>query len=182
MKTSIRPAMSFLTVLAATSILPNFGNPAPQGPPEIEMNEGVFFVRWEGVPDRTYFVRTSSDMQDWDFIPEIEHGEGDFHYGFESTGDRFFVDVVAVDQPLLANGQPTTPEEADFDGDGLPSFYELLNGLNPLDRETVDGIADGSGDREMDGRIDHTETGGSPASHPSRVDNPKVKLSVEVMQ
>lgn len=103
MKTSIRPAMSFLTVLAATSILPNFGNPAPQGPPEIEMNEGVFFVRWEGVPDRTYFVRTSSDMQDWDFIPEIEHGEGDFHYGFESTGDRFLSMLL----PLISRSLPT---------------------------------------------------------------------------
>ena len=170
------------SILALVASQPNFGE-TPQGNPAGAMVGDAFLFQWEGVSGRTYFVRTSSDMQDWDFIPEIEHGEGNFHYGFESTNDTLFVQLVYTDTSALVDGE-VNPEEADFDGDGLPSLHELLNGLNPLDSETVDGILDGDADREMDGRLDGAELS-YPAplgpSHPSRVDNPKVKLAVQVL-
>lgn len=181
MKTaSRRLALLCLAMLVTASILPNFGSPiSSQEKPETELAGDVLFFRWNGEPDLTYFVRTSSNMHDWDFIPEIEHGEGDFYYGFEATNDNLFVQLLYTNDSALIDGE-VNPEEVDFDGDGLPSLYELLNGFNPLDSQTVDGIADGSGDIEMDGRIDNLEMGGTPSSHPSRIDNPKVQLRVEV--
>lgn len=180
MKARLRTIALCLSALAVATVLPNFGNPVPRENVETNVVGEAFFVRWDGVPDRTYFVRTSSDLKEWTFLPEIEHGDEFFQYGFESSNPTLFVDVLYTDGSALVDGE-LNPEEADFDGDGLPSLYELLNGLNPLNAHTIEGIPDGHTDLELDGRIDRFESTADPKSHPSRIDNPKVRLSVQVL-
>lgn len=169
--------------VAVFSTQSNFALAPDQVDPTFKpLGDGGSF-QWDGVSARTYFIQTSSDSQDWSYLPEIDYGDSQFHYGFETSESKFFLRIRFTDVAPMVDGE-VNPEDFDFDGDGLPSLYELLHGLDPFDPTSgPSGLLDGDADREMDGRIDGTEmTYPLPLgpSHPSKVDNPKVKLVVEV--
>lgn len=172
------PLVAAVLIVGASQ--PHFGQSSDSENLSTEVIGQGVLLHWQGIAGRTYFVRTSSDLRDWGFIPEIEHGEDHFQYGFETSQSRLLFEVLYTDKSAIVDGE-LNPEEADFDDDGLPSLYELMNDLNPLDSQTVEGVPDGQTDREQDGRIDNPETGAIPPSHPSRVDNPKVQLAAEVL-
>jgi len=149
-----------------------------QPAPHIENVSNGHSFQWTGVPRHTYFIQHSNNLGnqvgDWTFFPVIESGGGDFDYGFVTSSSRLFLRLKYTDIPT------NDPANADFDGDGLGSLFELLNGLDPLMLDTDgDGTPDGAADREGDGTLDGFEaaTGRDPAIK----DHPTVGLGVNII-
>jgi hypothetical protein len=106
---------------------------------EHDSENGIFRFKWFGKSGRTYFIQHSENlMQPWLYVPIIESGDESIReWGFTSTGDRFFLRLKYSDIPT------TDPAGADFDGDGVPSLWELQHGLDPL---AVDSATDADQD------------------------------------
>ncbi|MDP6810988.1 MAG: S8 family serine peptidase [Kiritimatiellia bacterium] len=68
---------------------------------------------------------------------------------------------------------PGAGAQDDADGDGLPDWWEIANGLNPFDSDTDgDGIPDGSEDGDLDGLVNWTEyRAGTDPDDPDSDDN-----------
>ncbi len=131
-------------------------------------------LKWLSVPGRTYLLQVSDDLQTWVYLPIVESGNGNtITYWIEKfENGKIFA-------RLIHNDYFSDPDQADFDGDGLSSKYEFLIGTDPMKIDTDnDGVNDGAGDYDEDGRADGTETSSTPASIPGVKDNPKVKLSI----
>lgn len=143
-------------------------------PPTLVATPAGHSLQWTGAPGHAFFIQYSTDLIDWSFFPEIEHGEGIFDYGFTTSSDRFFL-------RLKYTGIPTDdPSNKDFDGDGLGSLYEVTHNLDPFKLDTDgNGTPDGNADRDDDGTYDGGEV--SAARDPFVKDHPAVKLSVSVI-
>ena len=93
-----------------------------------------FLFSWTGQADRTYFVQLSTDLMEWEYVPIIETGDGALvEWGFETASDRVFLRLAY--KPFTV----PDPGDADFDGDGLSNWDEILRGTDPLAAADLDG-------------------------------------------
>lgn len=90
---------------------------------------GSWNADWEGVAGRTYFLQCGTNLESWQFAPIIEFGTGAKSHGIICSGPELFLRLVYADDPTVTN--VTEAGWADPDGDGLPSSWELANGMNP---------------------------------------------------
>ncbi len=103
---------------------------------------GVATSDWAGVPKRTYFYQSSSDLINWTFAPWMAFGVGGHHYEMATpTMKKLFVRLQYVDDSAVTTLQQA--QNADFDGDGIPNLYEVATLLShPLDKNSAGGDAD----------------------------------------
>ena len=88
---------------------------------------------WWGQPGRTYFIQHSDDLSAWEYLPLIESGtHSALAWGFTSTASKFFLRLRSADIPT------TDPFTADFDGDKVSNYDELLQGTDPLSAADTD--------------------------------------------
>ena len=145
----------------------------------------TYTFSWWGRAGRTYFIQHSEDLHIWEYLPVIEPGAGQtIEWGFTSSAARFFLRLRYSDIPT------SDPFAADFDGDGVGNYAELLQGTDPLDSvdtdgdglpdwwELLHGTNPNSNDSDGDGVSDSQEF----VLHrdPLIKDNPLVKLQVSI--
>ena len=88
---------------------------------------GSYDFSWWGQPGRTYFIQHSDNLSAWEYLPLIESGTDALRaWGFTSTASKFFLRLRFSD---IATSDPFT---ADFDGDKVGNYDELLFGTDPL--------------------------------------------------
>ena len=88
---------------------------------------GDMTYQWWGKSGRTYFIQSSEDLMDWTYIPIIEPGIDDWvEWGFSFTADSIFLRLKFSDIPT------TNPDTADFDGDNIGNWAELLQETDPF--------------------------------------------------
>ena len=96
---------------------------------EAGVTDDTLTLSWFGRAGQTYFMLTSDDLVTWTSLPLVEVGADEpLEYTF-TLPDGFvkrFWRLAVTDQTA------TDPQAADFDGDGLPTWWELQHGLNPL--------------------------------------------------
>lgn len=121
-------------------------DPAPQTPPSLApAAAGTWDISWDGVPGRTYFLQFSLDLVTWTYAPVVEFGSSPSPYGADVQGaDRFFVRLRYADADWVATKGEA--EDADFDGDGIPNWFEVENLFSdPLDGGSAGGDSDADG-------------------------------------
>lgn len=82
-------------------------------------------LQWGGSEKQTYFIQTSSDLLNWDFLPVIKTGaNASLQYALadQQGAQRLFVRVMSTQ--LLADNAYT----ADFDADGITNWEEIRPG------------------------------------------------------
>lgn len=96
----------------------------------------IYTLSWWGTAGWTYFIQESDDLVNWSWVPVIESGNNAvIEWGFTSNASRLFFRIVA-------NNTPTSdPSTADFDGDGISNWAELLAGSSPLDYYSQPGTS-----------------------------------------
>lgn len=135
---------AFVVLLSALLLSNAIITARAQGPSD--SNEGsrliwdntnsIYRFSWWGRSGRTYFIQHSDDLTQWIYVPVIEPGtDAVKEWGFTSTGGKFFLRLKISDQTA------TDPNSADFDGDGVSNYDELLQGTDPL--SSVDSDNDG---------------------------------------
>ena len=82
---------------------------------------------WWGRAGRTYFIQESSDLFSWTYAPMIDSGGEDvLIWSFDHVAARSFRRLRYSDIPT------DNPFYADFDGDKVGNYFELVNGTDPL--------------------------------------------------
>ncbi len=93
----------------------------------------IWRFQWWGRAGRTYFIQHTEDLVNWNWVPVIESGDDSVkEWGFTSNADRLFLRLRYTDIPT------TDPENDDFDGDGVPNIFEIMNGFNPFGTTDAD--------------------------------------------
>lgn len=133
-----------LLILAAT----NLSNADPEPQPQISFTEGAggsWNTDWSGVALRTYFIEWSLDLENWHYAPLVEFGTGLKSFGINTQGEeKFFVRLHYVDDTGVTTLQQA--RDADFDNDGIPNYYEVVNLFSdPLDKDSAGGDSDTDG-------------------------------------
>lgn len=104
---------------------------------------GDFALTWWGKAGRTYFVRQSSDMVSWQYLPLAETGvEAVSGMNFSLSAPRQFWHLVYTDIPVPTGLNAWT---SDFDGDGVSNHDEVFATVatDPFLRDTDwDGFTD----------------------------------------
>ena len=119
----------FNTVMAQTATAPNEGSRLTHG-----STPGSYDFSWWGQPGRTYFMQHSDNLSAWEYLPLIDSGaNGSLSRGFTSTSAKFFLRLRTSDIPT------SDPFNADFDGDKVGNWDELLQGTDPLSAADTDG-------------------------------------------
>ena len=140
----------------------------PVRPRYSRLAAGTGAFDWEGGAARTDFVQWADTLGDWRYLPLLRHGDTPNSIGVSSDTPSFFLRVYHTDQAIP---EGLTAETADFDNDGFTNLYEVLNGRDPMEPETVsDGDADGAADA-----IEQVL-----GTDPAHEDHPVVELSVTV--
>jgi hypothetical protein len=133
-------------------------------------------LNWQSVPDRAYFVQTSTDLIGWSYLPLIKLGtDGTMGLGFDSNAEKLFFRLKYSD----ALPYDEDPNEYDFDGDKISNLDELNKGTDPFsnqdlngngipdDWELFHGITDASSDSDFDGlsALEEYQAGSSPKDY-----------------
>jgi len=107
----------------------NEGQSLSEGPVAGDMT-----YEWWGKSGRTYFIQSSEDLMDWTYIPIIEAGIDDWvEWGFSFTADSIFLRLKFSDIPTI------NPDTADFDGDDISNWDELLQESDPFGTLDLNG-------------------------------------------
>ncbi len=101
-------------------------------------------VSWWGIEDHAYFIMTSDDLINWQYINIIFVGqdaiEDSFNFTLSSTDKSAFFKLQYTDQPV---SNPAAVGDLDFDGDSLTNQTELDNNADPFAQDTDgDGLRD----------------------------------------
>lgn len=125
-------------LLAGLAWVPANETPQPQVSFSLGSSNSLQF-EWQGVIERTYFAQWSTNLERWDYLPDIEHGTGLKLSACMSTSPKHFIRLHFSDIPTA------DPETADFDLDGLGNRVELNLGTDPLAADSDrDGLGDGA--------------------------------------
>ncbi|MGB0992286.1 MAG: hypothetical protein ACPG32_07425, partial [Akkermansiaceae bacterium] len=115
-------------------------------------------LSWTCQSGETYFLQYSTNLTDWGYFADIEHGSGTCNYYFSSPEEKFFVRIIAANYPIPAG---LTAETADFDNDGISNIDEIRaggTGTDPLQWDTDgDGQSDYIQDQNLNGVADGWE-------------------------
>lgn len=125
----------------ASSTAPNEGLRIVRNPVS-----GNVVLRWWGREGRAYCVQRSEDLAKWEYFPTIETGYDRtirWVFGPDDLASKFFIRLVH------AESTSTSPETADFDGDGVVNLVELQRGQDPFK-------ADSDGDGHPDTGAEQT--------------------------
>lgn len=145
MKSRLSPILAAITATVTVASLR--ANDPPQQPHVAftEGSGGTWNADWEGVDNRTYFTQRSLDLVNWQFLPVLEYGAGLKGVGFSNEGaSKYFFRLVYIDADWVTSEQEA--RNADFDGDGIPNWFEVeVLGSNPLDRDSAGGDSDSDG-------------------------------------
>jgi YD repeat-containing protein len=108
-------------------------------------SSGTWNADWNGVASRTYFVQGSIDLVHWDYLPVLEYGSGLKGAGIDTgSAAKYFIRLKFVDEAWVSTEQQA--RDADFDGDGIPNYYEVEQlGSDPLDKNSAGGDTDHDG-------------------------------------
>lgn len=123
-----------------------YADPVPQSQVSFTAGSGsTWNLDWIGVPGRTYFAQESVDLVNWEYLPVLEFGTGMKGAGIKNTGaPKYFYRLRYVDEALVTTEQQA--RDADFDGDGIPNWFEVEDvGSDPLDRNSAGGDVGGNG-------------------------------------
>lgn len=128
-------------IIAASGMI--WATPGPQQ--QVSFTEGAggtWNADWSGVSARTYFLQWSLDLVNWHYAPLVEFGAGLKSFGVNTQGEsKFFLRLRYVDDTAVTD--LSEAREADFDNDGIPSWYEVeVLGTDPLDRHSAGGDSD----------------------------------------
>lgn len=96
-------------------------------------------------PNRTFFAQGSVDLENWLYLPVIEFGTGLKGAGIDSGGaPKYFFRLISSDYEWVTNLQEA--RDADFDGDGIPNWFEInILGTDPLDKDSNGGDSNSNG-------------------------------------
>ena len=117
----------------------------------------IWKAEWPSTNGRTYFIKVSADMIEWEYLDWIEQGDGttmEQELMFPPAIDpdeRVFLKLRWSDVPVPTVNDPNTPEDetdprnSDFDMDDITNGEELATTLtDPLSWDTdADGLSDG---------------------------------------
>lgn len=134
-----RPLLILATV---TALVTNAGS-EPDPKPTLERLTPPFWqFDWTGEEGITWFVQGSDNLEDWHYYPLVDFGVEHDTVDFTSSSPRYFMRLQHTDIPPIAGNA----EAMDFDGDGLPSLFEVsIFGTDPL---VFDSDGDLIGDAE----------------------------------
>ncbi len=121
-------------------------DPAPQ--PQVSFTQGsgtTWNADWSGVTGRTYFAQGSVDLVDWEILPVLEFGTGPKGAGIDTEGTpKYFYRLKYIDADWVTTEQQA--RDADFDGDGIPNWFEVEEIFSdPLDRNSAGGDSNSNG-------------------------------------
>lgn len=147
-----------------------------------ELNS-LYTFSWWGKSGQTYLIQQSEDLNSWQYFQVIENGlDGILAYRITTTADKLFVRLQYVNQ--------TTGDfwEGDFDGDGISSLNEILQGTDPFSWQDLDsdllpdewesfwGLTDATADADADGAIETEEF--QNGTNPNEKDHPSAGLII----
>jgi hypothetical protein len=96
---------------------------------------GDYAFSWWGKAGRTYFIKESTDLQNWSYVPIIESGSSQvIEWGFSSNTSELFLRLEYTDIPT------SDPYNTDFSGAGISAWDEIQNGIDPLSFTDTDDI------------------------------------------
>lgn len=130
-------------VIAAVGCAALHAQMPPQ--PQVSFTEGsssTWNADWDGVANRTYFIQGSPDLANWYYLGEMAFGTGLQGCGVDATGtSKLFIRLRYLDDPAITTLQEA--READFDGDGIPNYYEIEELFSdPFDTNSAGGDTD----------------------------------------
>lgn len=103
--------------------------------------EDTIKLKWEAESGVTYFVQSSENLINWDFLPILEQGQGrSAAWGVQANAEKLFFRLSYTD--MLPYGED--PYNYDFDGDGVSNIDEIRVGTDPLSNADLNnnGISD----------------------------------------
>lgn len=142
MRTSIRRIAA--AALVSLGGMASAGEPQPQ----IDFTPGTgttWNADWDGVGGRTYFLQWSLDLVTWMYASIVDFGITPDTVGVDTSSEaKFFVRLKYVDADWVSS--KLEAENADFDNDGIPNWYEVENLFSdPLDGDSAGGDSDNGG-------------------------------------
>ncbi len=140
MRALIRSAVLVLLSGSAMADLP--------AQPQVSFTAGsgsTWNADWTGVSGRTYFAQGSVDLVHWEFLPVLEFGGGLKGAGIDTEGaPKYFYRLKYIDAGWVTTEQEA--RDADFDGDGIPNWFEVEEiGSDPLDKNSAGGDSNSNG-------------------------------------
>jgi hypothetical protein len=150
-------------------------DPLPQTLPVLTPHpDGGWWVDWQGVENRIYFIQSSVDSVTWQFEPTMAFGADSWQCRIVTDSPETLVRLYYRDDSSIATlaeaeakdsdtdgisnkdeieTTGTNPLLDDSDGDGLLDGWEYYMGLDPNDSTGINGAA---GDADGDG-LSNTE-------------------------
>lgn len=106
---------------------------------------GVWSGVYEGVAGRTYFMLGSQDLVNWEYLPDIKFGVGTHtSSGTNTNVPKYFFRLKYTDVEWVTSLQEA--RDADFDNDGIPSWFEVETLFtDPFDKASDGGDANSNG-------------------------------------
>lgn len=116
--------------------------------PQVSFTQGsgtTWNADWSGVTGRTYFAQGSVDLVNWETLSVLEFGTGLKGAGIDTGGTpKYFYRLKYIDADWVTTEQEA--RDADFDGDGIPNWFEVEEIFSdPLDRNSAGGDSNSNG-------------------------------------
>ncbi len=119
--------LSFIGALLVCSSAQNAGDPNEGSRLTQGATDTAFTFSWWGKAGRTYFIQQSTDLMTWHYLTVIESGQNNIlTWGMTTDAEKGFLRLRHSDIPT------TNAFIADFDGDKVNNYDELLVGSDPL--------------------------------------------------
>lgn len=140
---------SYVTHLASLAVLAGSAMADPTTEPKVTLTQGTgttWNADWTSTwANRTFFALGSTDLVNWEFFPVVEFGTGAKITGFDNGGaPKYFFRLKYIDADWVTSEQEA--RDADFDGDGIPSWFEVEEiGSDPLDKNSAGGDENSNG-------------------------------------
>ncbi len=133
---------SLMLRIALTSAVMGTVHADPATQPQVSFTKGsgtTWNADWSGVTGRTYFAQGSVDLVNWEILPVLEFGTGLKGAGVDTEGTpKYFYRLKYIDADWVTTEQQA--RDADFDGDGIPNWFEVEEIFSdPLDRNSAGG-------------------------------------------